>query len=288
MADFQLPPARTHTVAPARITPSARRAPGSGDVEALLRMQSAAGNHAVQRLIAGQASPPAATIQRAYKPRPVDQRDLDDLIPKKWPEATAKTAQALVTTWCKNHDQFMSMVNNASWAQFQAVTQKYPSGDEVPVKWGDIKAKMDREMKAELAAIWDQQVEHYRLTGKAGHDMNYGKYLAQNILTVTHAWTFRTDKEKADAKGSAKEKSPYTRNFSAQVGGRPALWEIHVHYSVDSQGNHHVQKAHAKLCAQRYAPEQVAGLITTGPVVNACTATVRTSADDTARAGSSW
>lgn len=288
MAEFQLPPVRTHTVVPARITPSARHASGPGDARALLRMQSTAGNQAVQRLLTGQAKLPAVTIQRMYKPLPIEQRDFNDLIPKKWPGITVEGAKGLVTKWCKSHAQFLSLVNNASWAQFQAVTKKYASGDQVPVKWGDIKAKMDKEMKAELALLWTQQVEHYRLTGKAGHDMNYTKYLEQGILTLTHAWTFRTDAEKAEAKGIAKVRSPYTRNFSARINGAPALWEIHVHYSVDSQGAHHTQKAHAKLIAKRHEPEQVAGFITTGPVVDACTAAVNSAHDDTARAGPSW
>lgn len=68
MADFQLPPARTHAVdTSAKITPAGRRAPSPGDARGLLRLQATAGNHAVQRLITGKANAAAVVSRRQFR-----------------------------------------------------------------------------------------------------------------------------------------------------------------------------------------------------------------------------
>lgn len=85
MADFQLPPDRTHAVdAPTKITPAGRRAPGPGDAGGLLRLQSTAGNHAVQRLISGKVNAAAVTIQRYTPAGDAETRELNDLIRRNW------------------------------------------------------------------------------------------------------------------------------------------------------------------------------------------------------------
>lgn len=232
--------------------------------------------------------PSAAVIHREYEPTQAQEQDFGE-IDRKWPDADPEGARALAVKWCSTHAQFLSLVNNFSWPEFRALAKKYPTGSAVPVKAAAIRAKMQKEMQAELqqiaaakAAAWTAQVDHYRQTGAPGPSMNYDLFLQKSLLKVAHHSTFRTLDEKSQKGPNGS--GPYTRSFSASVGGQPALWEIHVHYA----GNGTAQKAHAKLIKDRHSKDHVADLKLASKVIGETTGKIDGAIDTKERARADW
>lgn len=243
---------------------------------------------AMLRALAPVPAPGAAVIHRQYKPTQAEEQDFGE-IATKWPDADPVGARALAVKWCSKHAQFLSLVNNFSWPEFRALAKKYPTGDAVPVKAAAIRTKMQKEMQAELqqiaaakAAAWTAQVDHYRLTGAPGPSMNYDLFLQKNILKVAHHSTFRTLDEKSQKGPNGS--GPYTRNFSAEVGGVGAQWEIHVHYA----DNGSPQKAHAKLVKDRHSKVHVADLKLASLVIGETTNKIDAATDAKERARADW
>jgi hypothetical protein len=170
-----------------RLSPVGDRVPG-GTAVLVRRLQAKVGNQAVQRLVHAREQ---AAIQRAYQPTKAEDRELDDLIPRKWgkDDKALENAKGNVTSWCASHAQFLSLVNNVGWDEFVALRKKYKSGTLVPTKIAAIKAKMQLEMKAELAAIEQQkiearrqQIETFRTTGQPGAGLTYADAYQQGII----------------------------------------------------------------------------------------------------------
>ena len=227
-------------------------------------------------------------IRRKYEPTIAELMDYS-MIPKKWgSSAVSAGAEARAKSWCRDHKQFLSLVNNFSWDEFQALMKKYPvkvgGGAKVPTKAADIRTHMQKEMAAEVKAIAvakaeavEAQIESFRLKGEPGAGKSLAAYLKDGSMTVEHHSTFRTDDEKANKE--PKGQGPYTRNFTVKVKGKNAAWEVHVHY--DRNGN--VQKAHSKLTKDRYGQQHIKDLNSKGDTVLATTATIDAAIDTAAR-----
>ncbi|MCB7138142.1 hypothetical protein [Cellulosimicrobium marinum] len=233
----------------------------------MLQVQASAGNRAV-----------STAVQRAYVPTRSEELDYASLIPRTWGASGAAVDGAilLVTRWCQSHAQFQSLVQNVTWAEFLAMTKKYKDGKDVPVKAGAIRAKMEKEMQQELAAIRQAQIDHLRATGQPGAGRTLTDWHTDTIIGgLAHTLTFRTQDEKAKKKGNPT--GPFTRNFSVEVDGAPALWEIHVHYR-DSK-DQRVEKAHVKLISKRHEHERVRDLPALHSLVVAASAVIQPQRD---------